>query len=74
MDQPQHLTMDELVRHVDEIREAPRDDGELLLIVRRPDTDLREVLDEGTLDLVEGLVGDTWRAREQAYGRWKGAP
>ncbi len=35
----------------------------LELIVRRPGTDEREVLQEGELDLVEGLVGDTWKVR-----------
>ena len=49
--------------HLDELRNSPKDEGELMLIVRRPGTDLREVLEEGRLDLVEGLVGDTWRDR-----------
>ena len=35
----------------------------LELIVRRPSIGEREVLDEGQLDIVEGLVGDTWRTR-----------
>ena len=33
------------------------------MIVRRPDTDRREVLDSGELDVAEGLVGDNWRSR-----------
>ncbi len=31
--------------------------------MRRPAEDEREVLDEGELDLAEGLVGDTWQFR-----------
>jgi MOSC domain-containing protein YiiM len=31
------------------------------MIVRRPEVSAREVLDEGRLDVVEGLVGDMWR-------------
>jgi hypothetical protein len=31
--------------------------------VRRPQTEQREVLAEGTLDRAEGLVGDNWRTR-----------
>lgn len=31
--------------------------------MRRPAVDEREVLEDGTLDLVEGLVGDTWSVR-----------
>ena len=63
MDVRQHLTMEQLLAHLDQLRNSPKDDGELVLIVRRPGTDLREVLEEGRLDLVEGLVGDTWRDR-----------
>ncbi|SVA69228.1 uncharacterized protein METZ01_LOCUS122082 [marine metagenome] len=33
------------------------------MIVRRPDVDEREVLSQGKLDIVEGLVGDTWKSR-----------
>jgi hypothetical protein len=46
-----------------QVRAAPIDHGTLELIVRRPALGEREVLDEGRLDLVEGLVGDTWRLR-----------
>ena len=35
----------------------------LELIVRRPAVGVREVLETGELDLVEGLVGDTWKDR-----------
>ena len=45
------------------IREAPSDDGELRLIVRRPRQDKRETLDEGVLDTEVGLVGDDWAVR-----------
>ena len=31
--------------------------------MRRPQVDAREVLEEGELDLVEGLVGDSWKVR-----------
>jgi hypothetical protein len=55
-----HLTMAELEAGLDEIRRAPRDEGVLQLIVRRPRIEEREVLQEGELDPVEGLVGDSW--------------
>ncbi len=57
---------DELTRleaSLDHIREAPADRGTVELIARRPDVDQREVMTEAVLDLHEGLVGDTWRAR-----------
>ena len=43
-----------------EVRAAPGDVGRLELIVRRPATDERELLDEGRLDPAVGLVGDRW--------------
>jgi hypothetical protein len=61
-----HLTMAELEAGLDDIRQSPKDEGALRLIVRRPQVGQREVLDEGALDLDEGLVGDTWRARAVA--------
>jgi hypothetical protein len=58
-----HLTMEELEAGLDEIRQSPQDEGVLRLIVRRPQTDEREVLEEGELHPVEGLVGDSWKMR-----------
>jgi hypothetical protein len=63
MDGAGHLTAEELEAGLEEIRRAPKDDGVLELIVRRPAVDEREVLEEGVLDLSEGLVGDTWQVR-----------
>jgi len=58
-----HLTSAQLEAGLEEIRRSPKDAGELKLIVRRPRVNQREVLEEGQLDTVEGLVGDTWRFR-----------
>ena len=41
--------MAELEAGLDEIRRSPKDEGVLHLIVRRPQTDAREVLQEGSL-------------------------
>ena len=60
---PKHLTTEELEAGLDEIRRAPKDEGVLELIVRRPGVNDREVLTEGELDLDEGLVGDSWQRR-----------
>jgi hypothetical protein len=58
-----HATAEELEAGLDEIRRAPADEGSVELIVRRPAREEREVLDEATLDLEEGLLGDCWRTR-----------
>jgi hypothetical protein len=47
----------------DHILASPKDDGRIDLIVRRPSAGERETVTEATLDTVEGLVGDSWRAR-----------
>lgn len=57
------LTAKELEAGLDEILGSPADTATVELIVRRPAENEREVLDEGILDLDEGLVGDTWRLR-----------
>jgi MOSC domain-containing protein YiiM len=58
-----HLDRAELEAGLDEIRRAPRDNGVLALIVRRPDVEKREVLEEAMLDLEQGLIGDNWKER-----------
>jgi hypothetical protein len=58
-----HLTTAELEAGLEVIRRSPRDAGLLELIVRRPRVDEREVLAEGELHPLEGLVGDSWRER-----------
>jgi hypothetical protein len=51
---------------LDLILAAPKDEGRIELIVRRPAVDARETVTEATLDPVEGLVGDCWRERGSA--------
>jgi hypothetical protein len=58
-----HLGREELEAGLAAIRQAPRNEGVLELIVRRPQVGEREVIDEGHLDLVQGLVGDNWGTR-----------
>jgi MOSC domain len=58
-----HLTTEELHAGLEAIRQSPKDEGVLELIVRRPQIGEREVLAEGQLDIVDGLVGDTWSTR-----------
>jgi len=58
-----HLAMDELEAALDHLRQAPKDDGVVHLIVRRPKVDEREVLEEAELHPVQGLIGDSWNVR-----------
>ena len=58
--------MDELEAGLETIRNAPKSEGTLELIVRRPQVGARETLDEGRLDVDEGLVGDRWKTRRSA--------
>jgi hypothetical protein len=58
-----HLTMQELEAALDHLRQTPKDDGVVELIVRRPQVDEREVIDEAELDPAGGLIGDNWIRR-----------
>lgn len=60
MDHADRATLDAALPH---LRDAPGDHGLVELIVRRPEVDEREVLEEATLDPAVGLVGDTWANR-----------
>ncbi len=55
-----HLSPDELHAGLPVIEASPQDDGRLAMIVRRPATDERELLEEGELSMDLGLVGDNW--------------
>jgi MOSC domain-containing protein YiiM len=63
----QHLSMTELEAGMDHIRRSPKDNGRLVMIVRRPNVDKREVLNEGELNTIEGLAGDTWKVRGNGH-------
>jgi hypothetical protein len=62
-----HLTRAELEAGLDVIRLAPRDNGALEMIVRRPTIGGRELLEAGELDVVHGLIGDTWKTRHNRH-------
>lgn len=57
-----NLTFAELEAGLDDIRQSPRNGGVLVMIVRRPRTDAREIVETGELDLIQGLIGDNWFA------------
>jgi hypothetical protein len=58
-----HQPRDVLEAGVDEIRRSPKDEGRVELLVRRPEVGQREILTEGELDELTGLVGDNWAVR-----------
>ena len=58
-----HLTLAELEAGMETIRQSPKDAGVLRMIVRRPDTEAREVLEQAELDPAHGLIGDNWKTR-----------
>ena len=66
MKEGRQRTMQELLAGLEEIRRAPQEEGLLEMIVRRPRTEEREVLEEGQLNRREGLAGDNWRRRAGA--------
>ena len=59
----EHLSRERLEAGLGRIRESPRDDGRVVLIVRRPVVGERELPTEAVLTLADGLGGDNWLAR-----------
>ena len=57
------LNAAELEQGLEGIRRSPEDHGTVEMIVRRPDVDEREVLEQGEFSTTDGLVGDTWKSR-----------
>ena len=55
-----HASYAELEAALRDVERSPRERGTLEMIVRRPTAGQREVVDSGTLDVAEGLVGDRW--------------
>ncbi len=58
-----HRTTAELEAALPSLSAAPRDAGQVAMIVRRPAIGEREVLAVAELDPAVGLVGDTWTDR-----------
>jgi len=58
-----YLTLPELEAGLEQVRSSPQDQGSLRLIVCRPQVGERQVLSEGVLNQVSGLVGDNWSSR-----------
>jgi MOSC domain-containing protein YiiM len=58
-----HRTLAELEPHLEHLRSAPSEQGRLVLLACRTGPGTRRLLDEGRLDLDEGLVGDGWSTR-----------
>ncbi len=60
MSQELHLDLEQLSAGLAEVAAAPTEQGRLDMIVRRPETDGREMLEVGVLSTTEGLEGDNW--------------
>ena len=58
-----HLSREQLEAGLDSIRQSPKEQGTLDMIVRRPQTEVRDIVQEGALALDVGLVGDNWKTR-----------
>jgi len=63
MNDVRHVTLEDLQKGLDEIRQSPKEQGILRLIVCRPAVGERRVLEVAELDGTNGLVGDTWKDR-----------
>ena len=62
----EHLSTPDLEAGLERIRNSPKNQSVLDMIVSRPEEDAREIMELADLDVVVGLVGDTWQARPSA--------
>jgi hypothetical protein len=58
-----YIGTEDLQAGLPEILAAPAIEGTVELVVRRPSEGEREIVEEGVLDVHEGLVGDDWVRR-----------
>ena len=61
-----HLSTPDLEAGLEQIRNSPKNQSVLDMIVSRPEEDAREIMELADLDVVVGLVGDTWQDRPSA--------
>jgi MOSC domain-containing protein YiiM len=61
-----HLTRSELDAGLEGIRNSPRDNGVVELLVSRPASGARELPDQARLDPDAGMIGDSWATRVTA--------
>ena len=64
-----HLTTDQIEVGITDVLESPKIEGTLRMIVRRPKVNAREVIEAGTLDTENGLVGDNWLKKGSRWRR-----
>ena len=64
-----HLSTVEIEAGMAEVLGSPKTDGRLMMIVRRPKVNAREVIDAGTLDVDQGLIGDNWLKKGSRWRR-----
>jgi MOSC domain-containing protein YiiM len=55
-----YQTAEQLEAGMGRVLDAPKDQGPVRLVVRRPGRGEREILSEGQLDTEQGLIGDDW--------------
>jgi MOSC domain-containing protein YiiM len=63
MSSSQYISKTELEAGMEHVAQSPQDHGIVEMIVARPDSNERQVLEQGEFTLEEGLVGDSWLAR-----------
>ncbi len=63
MGNSEYTNKEDLAVGLENVKQSPKDRGEIKLIVRRPDVDEREIIHQAILDPELGLVGDNWKSR-----------
>lgn len=58
-----HLTREEIEQRYTQLEPSPKEQGTVEMIVRRPDTLQREVVEQAEINTEKGMIGDNWYTR-----------
>ncbi len=58
-----HLTEAEIEAGMAHINQSPKDGGEILMMMKRPSVEKRQLVSEAELDVEAGMTGDNWATR-----------
>lgn len=59
----EHLTTAQIEAGMEHVKQSPKDEGKIELIVIRPKENEREILEEAEISTELGVVGDNWKTR-----------
>jgi hypothetical protein len=63
MERTRYRSAGELEEGMPQVLNSPKDEGQVEMILRRPDVEQREILEQAELEAGKGMLGDNWITR-----------